>query len=185
MMKLWVVRGITSGTEDSRTNSDGRQSTFGVDFSFNWRRLHWTSSSSHSFQLTFNSAGSGRWMLNVRQVASYSFNVKVVQELFRSKITSTAADQRSEGAVCYHLSRTSLPSKRRSNLLEKHYDRWGNLGLWIWQVRKPGFTDMTGEETWVYGCDFEMKRHSSQRVSKISREPKRHPKFSRTLRLYW
>jgi hypothetical protein len=114
------------------SNSDERQSTFWVDFSFNWQRINWTSSSCHSFKLTINCAGSGRWMLNVSRVASFHLNVKVVQELFRSKIRSTAADRRSEGAACYNLSRTSLPSKRRRNLSEKHCDRWGNLGLRIW-----------------------------------------------------
>jgi len=76
-----------------------------------------------SLKLTINNAESSRYMLNVRRVASYHSNVKVVQELCRNKISSTAADRLSEGAARYNLSRTSLPSKRRSNLFETHYDR--------------------------------------------------------------
>jgi hypothetical protein len=36
---------------------------------------------------------------------------------------------------------------------------------------------ITGDETWVYGCDVKSKAHSSQWVSEMSPSSKRHSKF--------
>ena len=145
----------------------------------NWRMewlastLHTTSEHGVSIITTadaYNSAASSRltwrprhlnWLVRFAErrnlVSAYvSSHFKCsLKEFYLGKIRSTAADRRSEGAACYNLSKTSLPSKRSRNDFEKNV------------------TCMTGEETWVYGYDFETKSQSSQRISKTSRDP--HP----------
>jgi hypothetical protein len=77
-----------------RRNFDWRGSTLGAAFNLNWWRFHSGISSCHSFKLTVNSAGGGRWLWNISGFMSYHFSGKVRHASRHSRICSVAAGRR-------------------------------------------------------------------------------------------
>ena len=82
VMKLWVVWGPTSCTEDSRSIEHQLKTTHvPTAFNPNWWQFQWARSSCHLFTSTVNSMVGCRWMYSFSRDVSYHFNGIILHTL--------------------------------------------------------------------------------------------------------